>query len=150
MELMLVYAAVFVGGLILFERLTGAVAGRLQRSRSLNYRLGLLEGKESTLEVYKGMVRERALDYDKGGAGPLVVLRRLFAQSGMKLDVPRMAIYALAGLVGVWLALSYFGVSTFLILVVVILCSGGRASVNDNSRPGSAHKKIHWPVTRQP
>jgi tight adherence protein B len=122
MELILIYAAVFIGGLILFERLMSFVANRFRRSRSLNYRLKLLDANESSLDVYKSMVRERALDYDRSGFKPLVLLRRLFAQSGMKADVSRIAIYALAGAVVVWLLLSFFGASTILKgLVVTVL-----------------------------
>ncbi|MER9410419.1 type II secretion system F family protein [Mesorhizobium sp. M0589] len=125
MELMLVYAAVFIGGLILFERVTGIVAHRFQRSSALNYRLKLLQGNEDNLRVLKGMVRERALDYDRGGIKPVVQLRRLFAQSGLKLDVLRLAIYAPVAAALVWLLLSYFGVSTIpkIILVVFFLAA---------------------------
>src|SRR4051812_36202313 len=121
MELMLIYAAVFIGGLILFERLTRTFASRFGKSRSLNRRLQLLENKESTLDVYKGMVRERALDYDRGGFNLTVQLRRLFAQSGMKLNVSKAAIYALAVTVVLWLLLSYFGFSSFPKLIIVFL-----------------------------
>ncbi|ESZ68653.1 pilus assembly protein TadB [Mesorhizobium sp. L103C119B0] len=125
MDLMLIYALVFIGGLILFERVTGIVANQFQRSSSLNYRLKLLQGTEDSLGVFKGMVRERALDYDRGGVKPVVQLRRLFAQSGLKLDVLRLAIYAPAAAALVWLLLSYFGVSTIpkIILVVFFLAA---------------------------
>src|SRR5262245_54116982 len=102
MQLFLVYAAVFVLGLIVFERLTGTLAGRLSKTRSLNRRLQLLEGKESTLETYKGMLRERALDYDRAGFRLIVLLRRLFAQSGLRLDISKLAVYAAAVTVVLW------------------------------------------------
>ena len=111
MELIIVYGAVFVGGLIVFERLMRLVTGRFQRSRSLNYRLKLLEVNESNLDVYKGMIRERALDYDRSGFKPLVLLRRLLAQSGLKVDIPRIAIYAIAGAGLTWFGLGFVGVS---------------------------------------
>ncbi|TPM03758.1 type II secretion system F family protein [Mesorhizobium sp. B2-3-11] len=123
MELMLVYAAVFIGGLIIFERVTGTIANHFRRSSALNYRLKLLQGNEDGLGVFKGMVRERALDYDRGGIKPVVQLRRLFAQSGLKINVLRLAIYAPVAAVLVWLLLSYFGVSAIpkIILIVFFL-----------------------------
>ncbi|ESY51668.1 MULTISPECIES: type II secretion system F family protein [unclassified Mesorhizobium] len=121
MDLMLIYALVFIGGLILFERVTGIVANQFRRSSSLNYRLKLLQGTEDSLGVFKGMVRERALDYDRRGFKPLVRLRRLFAQSGLKLDVMRLAIYAPVIAVLVWLVLSYLGVPTLPRFISVVL-----------------------------
>jgi len=121
MDLLLIYAVVFIGGLILFERVTGIVANHFRRSSSLNYRLKLLQGTEDSLGVFKGMVRERALDYDRGAFKPLVQLRRLFAQSGLKLGVMRLAIYAPVIAVLVWLLLSYLGVPTLQRIVVVVL-----------------------------
>ncbi|TPK34264.1 type II secretion system F family protein [Mesorhizobium sp. B2-5-4] len=121
MELMLVYAAVFIGGLILFERVTGIVANHFQRSSALNYRLKLLQGTEDSLSVFKGMVRERALDYDRGGFKLLVRLRRLFAQSGLKINALRLAIYTPVIAALVWLLLTYFGVSTIPAIILVIL-----------------------------
>jgi len=120
MELVIVYAAVFVGALLVFERLMSFIASRVRRSRSLNRRLGLLETTESTLEVYRTMVKERGLDYDRAGSRPLVLLRRLFAQSGLKLDYSRLFIYAPMGAAVAWFLLAFLGLPTVTRLVVVM------------------------------
>ena len=122
MELILVYAAVFVGGLIVFDHLMRLATGRFQRSRSLNHRLKLLEANDSNLDVYKSMIRGRALDYNRAGIKLLVLLRRLFAQSGMKVNVPRVAIYVVAGAVLAWLLLGFVSVPVvFRGLIVALL-----------------------------
>jgi tight adherence protein B len=109
-ELILVYAAIFIGALIFFERLTGLLAKRFQRTKSLNYRMKLLETADSQLDVYQEMVRERALDYEGVVFRPARFIRRLFAQSGLKLNLPKIAIYMLGGAVLLWLFLRLLGV----------------------------------------
>lgn len=121
MELILIYAAVFVGGLILFERILSFLTGRVRRGRSLNYRLKLLETSESNLDVFKGMVRERALDYDRGGFQPVVAMRRRFAQSGLKLDLARIGLYGALAAIVVWFVLDFFGVSSFTRLLTIVV-----------------------------
>jgi tight adherence protein B len=110
MDLIFIYAVVFLGGLLLFERVIGVAAGKVQRTRAVNYRLQMLEKAEDHLVAYKGMVRQRALDYDRGGLRPLVWLRRLFAQSGLRIDIPRFAIYGLAAAIFLWFLLAFLGV----------------------------------------
>src|SRR5688500_17799378 len=109
MELLLVYAAVFIGGLLIFERLTGFVTRRLQRSSSLNRRLKLLESTESSLDVYKTMVKERGLAYNPAGLSSLVMARRLFAQSGLKLEWTRILIYVPMGTAVAWFFMGWLG-----------------------------------------
>ena len=121
MELFLIYAAVFIGGLIIFERLVNALGGRLQRSKSLNHRLKLLEANESNLDVYKSMVKERGLGYDRTGFKPQAILRRLFTQSGLKVDLARIGIYAPAGAVLLWLGLGFLGVSDVARGIIILL-----------------------------
>jgi tight adherence protein B len=119
MELIFIYAAVFLGGLLAFERVIGLAAGRMQRTKSLNYRLQLLDNAENHLDAYKGMVRERALEYDRASIKPVVWLRRLFAQSGLRIDVPRFALYGAAGTMLLWLLLRFLHVPSLYQLVVI-------------------------------
>lgn len=107
MELAIIYSAVFVAGLIIFERLTRSFAGRFERSKALNYRLKLLESAENNLDVYKSMIRERAIDYDASDIGIGAVLRRIFVQSGLKFDTARFGFYGVAALLLTWLGLGF-------------------------------------------
>lgn len=102
MELVLIYSAVFIAGLIVFERLTRMAASRFQKTKALNYRLKLLESSENNLDVYRNMIRERALEYDSAGFQPIVYLRRIFAQSGLKINVTRIALYGLGTALALW------------------------------------------------
>ena len=108
MELILIYAAVFICGLIVFERVTNALSGQMQRKKSLNYRLKVLEASESNLDVLKGMIRDRALDYDRAGFSPIIRARRIFAQSGFRLNQARIAIYSPLAAAALWILLGFF------------------------------------------
>jgi tight adherence protein B len=108
MELGIIYAAVFVAGLVLFDLVIRFAEGQMRRTKVMNYRLKLLEGAENNIDVYKSMVRERGLDFDSAGQQLLVWARRMFAQSGLRIKFGRALLYGLAIILVGWIALGYF------------------------------------------
>ena len=82
MDLFLLYAAVFIAGLILFDRLIRSLFSFSQRGRSLNRRLRLLEANEDHRAVYQEMLRERAVNYGAQATGTIGWLRCGRARSG--------------------------------------------------------------------
>ena len=107
MDLFLLYAAVFMAGLILFDRLIRSVFSFSNRGRSLNRRLRLLEANDDQRAVYQELLRERAVTSAVQGAGTIGWLRRIFSQSGIRWNPLRMALYAALGAVVLWLLLGF-------------------------------------------
>lgn len=107
MELLAVYAAVFIAGLLIFDWLIRAGISASRRSRALNLRLRLLENSENHRDVYRSMLRARALDYDRRALKPIVTLRRLYSQSGLSFDRVRIVTYVLAFAILTWFGLGF-------------------------------------------
>ncbi|MCT7374657.1 type II secretion system F family protein [Chelativorans salis] len=125
MEIILIYAAVFVAGLILFDRLLRTLFRTTSRSKALNRRLKLLDTEEDHLAVYQSMVKERALDYNRHSTRLVLWLRRLFAQSGLRVNLLRIALYGIGGAAVLWLGLGLLTSSTMIKLVLIAATLAG-------------------------
>lgn len=124
MDLFLLYAAVFIAGLILFDRLIRSLFSFSQRGRSLNRRLRLLEANEDHRAVYQEMLRERAVNYGAQATGTIGWLRRIFAQSGIRWDPLRTALYGAVGAVVLWFLLGFLISSSLMRLLTIVALAG--------------------------
>ncbi len=101
MNILFVYSAVFLASLILFDSAIRLLHGLFSRKRHLNYRLKLLEANQDRKAMYESMLKERAIGSDEH-EHLLTWFRKLFAQSGLKIDWGRIILYSVAFLLFAW------------------------------------------------
>lgn len=123
MTLTLLYAAVFTAALVAVEAIMRSYFKSSERHRAVNHRLSLLEVSDDHRKTYGDMLRER------GAAGswrqtPMTQrLLQFYAQSGIKFDARRFALFAIAIALFTWLAVQFLVPSTlFRIPVFLLVC----------------------------
>ncbi len=125
MNLLLLYAAVFVASLVSVEALLRSYFRKTERQRAVNDRLGLLDASEDHLKTYRAMLKARGVDGEWRSLPLVQRVRQLYTQSGIKFDAQRFALYGIAGAVLVWLAVRFLLpgilVQIFVFLVICFL-----------------------------
>jgi tight adherence protein B len=113
MNLFLIYGAIFLASLIFFDSAIRFIRSYSSGKKHVNYRLKLLASEQDRKVVHENMLRERTLDY---GLSERYVswLRKVFIQSGLKLDVKRIILYSLACCLIAWVAFGIVISSTIL------------------------------------
>ncbi|ARO33395.1 type II secretion system F domain-containing protein (plasmid) [Rhizobium sp. NXC14] len=123
MTLTLVYAAVFTAALVAVEAIMRGYFKTSERHRAVNHRLSLLEVSDDHRKTYSDMLKERGV---AGGWRQTPMMQRLlrfYAQSGIKFDARRFALFAIAGALLTWLAVQFLVPSTlFRIPVFLLIC----------------------------
>lgn len=121
--LTLLYAAVFTAALVAVEAIMRGYFKTSERHRAVNHRLRLLEVSDDHRKTYGDMLKER-------GAGDswrqIPIMQRLlqfYAQSGIKFDARRFALFAIAGVLGTWLVVRFLVPSTLFRIPVFLLIS---------------------------
>ncbi len=121
MTLLLLYAAVFIAALVSVEALLRSYFRKSERQRAVNHRLGLLDASEDHLKTYRAMLKERGADEDWRSMPLVQRARQFYAQSGIKLDAQRFALYGIAGAVLIWLVVQFLVPSTLVRIPVFLL-----------------------------
>ncbi|MBB3914875.1 MULTISPECIES: type II secretion system F family protein [Rhizobium] len=123
MTLTLLYAAVFTAALVAVEAIMRGYFKTSERHRAVNHRLSLLEVSDDHRKTYNDMLKERGAG---GGWRQTPIMQRLlqfYAQSGIKFDARRFALFAIAGALVTWLAVGFLVPSTlFRIPVFLLVC----------------------------
>jgi len=123
MTLTLVYAAVFTAALVAVEAIMRGYFKTSERHRAVNHRLSLLEVSDDHRKTYSDMLKERGV---AGGWRQTPMMQRLlrfYAQSGIKFDARRFALFAIAGALLTWLAVQFLVPSTlFRIPIFLLIC----------------------------
>lgn len=126
MTLTLLYAAVFTAALVAVEAIMRGYFKTSERHRAVNHRLRLLEVSDDHRKTYGDMLKER------GAAGSwrqIPMMQRLlqfYAQSGIKFDARRFALFTIAGALLTWLVVQFlvpsnlFRVPIFLLICLII------------------------------
>ncbi len=123
LTLLLVYGTVFIAALISAEVLLRGYFTTAARHKAVNHRLSLLDGSVDHRKTYRDMLKERGADQDWRSLPLMQRLRRFYAQSGIKFDAPRFALYAVAGALLIWLALQLVVPSTLIrIVIFLVVC----------------------------
>ncbi len=120
MTLMLLYAAVFIAALVGGEALLRGYFRTAENKRAINYRMRLMEGSEDHRQVYREMLKERASGEGDDGLDLLSALRLFYAQSGIRFDAVRFALYGIVGAVLLWIALQFLVPGTIARLVLFV------------------------------
>jgi len=123
MILLLLYAAVFTAALVAVEAVMRGYFKTSERHRAVNHRLSLLEVSDDHRKTYSDMLKERG-DGGRWRQTPMIQRLRLFyAQSGIKFDARRFALYAIAGALSIWLVVQILLPSTlFRVPVFLLIC----------------------------
>ncbi|PDT04699.1 pilus assembly protein TadB [Rhizobium chutanense] len=123
MTLLLLYAAVFTAALVAVEAILRGYFKTSERHRAVNHRLSLLEVSDDHRKTYSDMLKERGAATSWRQTPVMQRLLRFYAQSGIKFDARRFALFAIAGALLTWLAVGFFVPSTlFRIPVFLLIC----------------------------
>ncbi|MGO7588291.1 type II secretion system F family protein [Rhizobium leguminosarum] len=126
MILLLLYAAVFTAALVAVEAIMRGYFKTSERHRAVNHRLSLLEVSDDHRKTYSDMLKERGAG---GSWRQTLLMQRLlqfYAQSGIKFDAKRFALFAIAGALLTWLGVqvllpsTLFRVPAFLLICLLI------------------------------
>ncbi|MBX4924305.1 type II secretion system F family protein [Rhizobium binae] len=126
MTLTLLYAAVFTAALVAVEAIMRGYFKTSERHRAVNHRLRLLEVSDDHRKTYGDMLKERGV---AGSWRQIPMMQRLlqfYAQSGIKFDARRFALFTIAGALLTWLVVQFlvpsnlFRVPIFLLICLLI------------------------------
>jgi tight adherence protein B len=123
LTLLLLYGAVFVAVLISAEALLRSHFRTSDRQRAVNHRLSLLSGSNDHRKTYRDMLKARGADQSWRSFPSVQRLRQFYAQSGIKFDGTRFALYAIAGALFVWLVVQFLAPTNLIrIAIFVTVC----------------------------
>ncbi|MBX5156634.1 type II secretion system F family protein [Rhizobium sp. NZLR8] len=123
MTLTLLYAAVFTAALVAVEAIMRGYFKTSERHRAVNHRLSLLEVSDDHRKTYSDMLKERGAGGRWRQTPMMQRLRQFYAQSGIKFDARRFALYAIAGALLTWLVVQFLLPSTlFRVPVFLLIC----------------------------
>ncbi|EJZ22962.1 type II secretion system F family protein [Rhizobium sp. Pop5] len=123
MTLTLLYAAVFTAALVAVEAIMRGYFRTSERHRAVNHRLSLLEVSDDHRKTYSDMLKERGAASSWRQVAMMQRLLRFYAQSGIKFDARRFALFAIAGALLTWLVVQFLVPSTlFRIPVFLLVC----------------------------
>ncbi|MBB4194408.1 tight adherence protein B [Rhizobium aethiopicum] len=121
--LTLLYAAVFTAALVAVEAIMRGYFKTSERHRAVNHRLSLLEVSDDHRKTYGDMLKERGVAGSWRQTPIMQRLLRFYAQSGIKFDARRFALFAIAGALVTWLVVQFLVPSTlFRIPVFLLIC----------------------------
>jgi tight adherence protein B len=121
MTLVLLYAAVFIAALVAVEAIMRGYFRTSERHRAVNHRLSLLEVSDDHRKTYRDMLKARGVDGSWRQAPLILRLRQFYAQSGIRFDARRFALFAIAGALLIWLAVQFLVPSNLLRVPVFLL-----------------------------
>jgi len=121
MTLTLLYAAVFTAALVAVEAIVRGYFRTSERHRAVNHRLRLLEISNDHRKTYSDMLKERGADGSWRQIPLMRRLRQFYAQSGIKFDARRFALFAIIGALSTWLAVQFLVPSTLVRVPVFLL-----------------------------
>ncbi|ANL30399.1 type II secretion system F domain-containing protein (plasmid) [Rhizobium phaseoli] len=123
MTLTLVYAAIFTAALVAVEAIMRGYFKTSERHRAVNHRLRLLEVSDDHRKTYGDMLKERGV---AGSWRQIPMMQRLlqfYAQSGIKFDARRFALFTIAGALLTWLVVQFLVPSNlFRVPVFLLIC----------------------------
>lgn len=123
MTLTLLYAAVFTAALVAVEAIMRGYFKTSERHRAVNHRLSLLEVSDDHRKTYSDMLKERGAASSWRQIAMMQRLLQFYAQSGIKFDARRFALFAIAGALLTWLVVQFLVPSTlFRIPVFLLVC----------------------------
>ncbi|TAT73693.1 type II secretion system F family protein (plasmid) [Rhizobium ruizarguesonis] len=126
MILLLLYAAVFTAALVAVEAIMRGYFKTSERHRAVNHRLSLLEVSDDHRKAYSDMLKERGAGGSWRQTPLMQRLLQFYAQSGIKFDAKRFALFAIAGALLTWLVVqvllpsTLFRVPAFLLICLLI------------------------------
>ncbi|MGX9993127.1 type II secretion system F family protein (plasmid) [Rhizobium sp. Z1P35] len=126
MILLLLYAAVFTAALVAVEAVMRGYFKTSERHRAVNHRLSLLEVSDDHRKTYSDMLKERGAGGSWRQTPLMQRLLQFYAQSGIKFDAKRFALFAIAGALLTWLVVqillpnTLFRVPAFLLICLLI------------------------------
>ncbi|WP_434730350.1 type II secretion system F family protein [Rhizobium binae] len=123
MTLTLLYAAVFTAALVAVEAIMRGYFKTSERHRAVNHRLRLLEVSDDHRKTYGDMLKERGV---AGSWRQIPMMQRLlqfYAQSGIKFDARRFALFTIAGALLTWLVVQFLVLSNlFRVPIFLLIC----------------------------
>ncbi|TAZ70505.1 type II secretion system F family protein (plasmid) [Rhizobium ruizarguesonis] len=123
MILLLLYAAVFTAALVAVEAIMRGYFKTSERHRAVNHRLSLLEVSDDHRKTYSDMLKERGAGGSWRQTPLMQRLMQFYAQSGIKFDAKRFALFAIAGPLLTWLVVQVFLPSTlFRVPAFLLIC----------------------------
>ncbi|ANL36457.1 type II secretion system F family protein [Rhizobium phaseoli] len=126
MNLTLLYAAVFTAALVAVEAIMRGYFKTSERHRAVNHRLRLLEVSDDHRKTYGDMLKERGVARSWRQNPVMQRLLQFYAQSGIKFDARRFALFTIAGALLTWLIVQFlvpsnlFRVPVFLLICLLI------------------------------
>ncbi|EGE56918.1 type II secretion system F family protein [Rhizobium phaseoli] len=126
MNLTLLYAAVFTAALVAVEAIMRGYFKTSERHRAVNHRLRLLEVSDDHRKTYGDMLKERGVARSWRQNPVMQRLLQFYAQSGIKFDARRFALFTIAGALLTWLVVQFlvpsnlFRVPVFLLICLLI------------------------------
>ncbi|PDS32317.1 type II secretion system F family protein [Rhizobium phaseoli] len=126
MSLTLLYAAVFTAALVTVEAIMRGYFKTSERHRAVNHRLRLLEVSDDHRKTYGDMLKERGVARSWRQNPVMQRLLQFYAQSGIKFDARRFALFTIAGALLTWLVVQFlvpsnlFRVPVFLLICLLI------------------------------
>ncbi|MBB2821898.1 pilus assembly protein TadB [Rhizobium phaseoli] len=126
MNLTLLYAAVFTAALVAVEAIMRGYFKTSERHRAVNHRLRLLEVSDDHRKTYGDMLKERGVARSWRQNPVMQRLLQFYAQSGIKFDARRFALFTIAGALLTWLIVQFlvpnnlFRVPVFLLICILI------------------------------
>ncbi|ANL49087.1 type II secretion system F domain-containing protein (plasmid) [Rhizobium phaseoli] len=126
MSLTLLYAAVFTAALVAVEAIMRGYFKTSERHRAVNHRLRLLEVSDDHRKTYGDMLKERGVARSWRQNPVMQRLLQFYAQSGIKFDARRFALFTIAGALLTWLVVQFlvpsnlFRVPVFLLICLLI------------------------------
>ena len=112
----MIYGAVFVAGLLVFDTLLRALFGARRKSAEVNSRLETLAQSTNRGEAYRDLLRKRS-----GGEGGSVFRRigRLYEQSGLELAPHQRFLYVAVIFVAAWFLISAVYAGPIIVKLVI-------------------------------
>lgn len=118
--LLLLYGTVFIAALISVEALLRSYFRTSERHNAVNHRLSLLDESGDHRKTYRDMLKERGLDEDWRSRPLMQRLRQFYTQSGIQFDAKRFSLYAIAGMLLVWLIVQFLVPSNLIRLPIFV------------------------------
>ncbi|MGG7646077.1 type II secretion system F family protein [Rhodovulum sp. YNF3179] len=115
----MIYGAVFVAGLLVFDTLLRALFGARRKSAEVNSRLETLQRSANRGEAYRNLLRKRTSQDRNSFLAPFRWVARLYEQSGLELATHQRFLSVAAIFVASWFAISLFYAGPLVIKLVL-------------------------------
>ncbi|MBB4277089.1 type II secretion system F family protein [Rhizobium mongolense] len=121
MNLILLYATVFIAALVAVEAIVRGYFRTSERHRAVNHRLSLLNVSDDHRKTYRDMLKERGADGSWRQIPLVQRMRQFYVQSGIKFDARRFGLFAIAGAPLVWMVVQFLVPSNLVRVPVFLL-----------------------------